>query len=315
MSATPDLPVSGTLHVQVAEDCTLDGGEWHLTTDQHGAPTAQISPPAVPMFQQVVEYLEAKPVPPGGNVRRADEARAAVAVCLRWGSYFAVLTDPSKPNAPNIDDDQVRQIDDEEMARMNIEISAGVAWWLTLASSDGRRYEDLVARALTYLPTGRKTVSALLGESALLAATMPEIAAALQRQWPADRLERDMQTATDHGIRVIANTITLHAWRNGPIESVHAGRYVGYGLNERRLLPKTEKSIIRHAQDGLFSGLKAADYLKYDGAWPPPAERVLPFMHGLIGPRGWSCTELSRIVELPLRCGALPPGRRPPNTY
>ena len=79
-------------------------------------------------------------------------------------------------------------------------------------------------------------------------------------------------------------------------------------LNERRVLPKAEKSIIRHAQNGLFSGLKAADYLKYDGAWPPPAERVLPFMHGLIGPRGWSCTELSRVVELPLRMDR--PGRR-----
>ena len=63
---------------------------------------------------------------------------------------------------------------------------------------------------------------------------------------------------------------------------------MGYGLNERRVPPKAEKSIIRHAQNGLFSGLKAADYLKYDGAWPPPAERVLLFMHGLIGPRGWS---------------------------
>jgi hypothetical protein len=98
--------------------------------------------------------------------------------------------------------------------------------------------------------------------------------------------------------------VSVIAWRNGPIENVHAGRYVGYGLNERRVLPKVEKSIIRHAQDGLFSGLKAADYLKYDGAWPPPAERVLPFMHGLIGPRDWSCTESSRIVEIPLRCGA-----------
>ena len=140
MSGAPDLPASGMLHVQVAEDCTLDGGTWHLTTDQHGAPTA------------------------------------------------------------------------------------------------------------TDQPSGR---------------------------------------------------------RNGPIENVHAGRYVGYGLNERRVLPKAEKSIIRHAQNGLFSGLKAADYLKYDGAWPPPAERVLPFMHGLIGPRGWSCTELSRVVELPLRDGDL----------
>ena len=53
------------------------------------------------------------------------------------------------------------------------------------------------------------------------------------------------RAATDHGIRVIANTIALHAWRNGPIENVHAGRYVGYGLNERRVLPKAEKSIKR----------------------------------------------------------------------
>ena len=304
MSGASDLSASGVLHVQVAEDFTLDAGTWHLTTDQHGASTAQISSPAVPMFQQVVEYLEAKPVPPGGNMRRADEARAVVAVCLRWGSYFAVLADPAKPDAPNIDDGQVSQIDDEEMARMNIEISAGVAWWLTLAGSDDRRYWDLVARALSYLPAGRKTVSALQGGDMLLAATMSEMAAELHRQWPAERLERDMQTAADHGIRVIANTITLHAWRNSPIENVHAGRYVGYALNERRVLPKAEKLVIRHAQDGLFSGLKAADYLRYDGAWPPPAERVVPFMHGLIGPRGWSCTELSRVVELPLRCGA-----------
>ena len=72
MSGVPDLPASGVLHVQVAEDCALDAGTWHLTTDQHGAPTAQISPPAVPMFQQIVKYLEAKPVPPGGNMRRVD---------------------------------------------------------------------------------------------------------------------------------------------------------------------------------------------------------------------------------------------------
>jgi hypothetical protein len=305
MSAAPDLPASGVLHVQVAEDFTLDGGAWNLTTNQHGAPTAQISPPAVPMFQQVVEYLEAKPVPPGGNMRRADEARAAVAVCLRWGSYFAVLADPARPDAPNIDDGQVSQIDDEEMARMNIEISAGLAWWLTLAGSDERRYENLVARALTYLPTGRKTVSALPNGDVLLTATVPELAAALHRQGPADQLERDMQTAANHGIRVIANTITHIAWRNGPIENVHAGRYVGYGLIERRVLPNAEKAIIHHAQDGVFSGLKAADYLRYDNAWPPPAERVLPFMHGLIGPMGWSCTEVSRIVELPIHGGDL----------
>ena len=289
------------LRVRVTDDLLLDGGTWTLTEDQKGRPVARITPPATPMFQQIVEYLEAKPVPPGGSVRRADEARAAVAVCLRWGSYFAVLADPARPPAPNIDDEQVSQIDDEEMARMNIEISAALAWWLALSGSDDRRYGHLVDRALAYLPTGPKAVSALPGGEILLASTVPELAAQVRRSWPADRLDRDMETATKHGIRVIANTITHIAFRNGPIENVHAGQYLGYGLNERRVLPKAEKSIIRHAQNGFFSGLKAADYLKYDGAWPPPADRVLPFLHGLVGPMGWSHTELSRPVELPLR--------------
>ena len=122
----------------------------------------------------------------------------------------------------------------------------------------------------------------------------------VRRSWPADRLDRDLETATKHGTRVIANTITHHAWHNGPVEDVHAGRFQGYGLDRRRVVPKAEKAIVRHAQSRFAAGLKAADYLKYDNAWPPPAERVLPFLHGLVGPSRWSHTELSRSVELPL---------------
>ena len=170
-----------------------------------------------------------------------------------------------------------------------------------MSGSDDRRYGDLVDRALAYLPTGPKAVSALQSGDILLASAVPDLAAQVCRGWPADRLDRDLETATNHGIRAIANAITHIAWRNGPIENVHAGQYLGYGLNERRVLPKAEKSIIRHAQNGCFSGLKAVDRLKYDNAWPPPAERVLPFLHGLVGPMGWSCTELCRPVELPLR--------------
>jgi hypothetical protein len=44
---------------------------------------------------------------------------------------------------------------------MNIEISAALAWWLTLSGSDDRRYSQLVDRALAYLTTGPKAVSAL----------------------------------------------------------------------------------------------------------------------------------------------------------
>lgn len=302
---TANPPSCGVLHVRVADDLLLDGGTWKLIEDQKGQPVARITPPATPMFQQIVEYLETKPVPSGGNIRRADEARAATAVCLRWGSYFAVLADPSKPDAPNIDDEQVSQIDDAEMARMNIEISGALAWWFTLCGSNDQRYWDLVHRALAYLPCGPKTVHPHPQGDFLLACTMPAMADRARHGWPEDRLGRDLELAGNHGIRTIANTITLLSWRNGPVENVHAGRYVGYSLGERRILPQAEKAIVRHAQGGLFAGLKAVDYLRYDHAWPPPAERVLPFMHGLIGPRGWSYTELSRVAAIPLRDGNL----------
>jgi len=147
----------------------------------------------------------------------------SLAVCLRRGSYFAVLADPASPPAPNIDDEQVSHIDDEEMARMNVEISAALAWWLGLSGSDDRRYLDLVHRALAYLPTGPKAVSVLPGGGILMTCTVPEMVVHVRRSWPADRLDRDLETATNHGIRVIANTITHVAWRNGPIEHVHAG--------------------------------------------------------------------------------------------
>ena len=127
----------------------------------------------------------------------------------------------------------------------------------------------------------------------------------VRSSWAADRLERDLETAGTHGIRVIANTITHIAVRDPPVENVHAGRFQGYSLNKRRVLPKAEKAVIRHAQSGFTAGLKAADSLKYSDALPPPPSGCCRFCTGWLGRRGWSHTELSRVVELPLRHGDL----------
>lgn len=295
---------NGVLSVRVADDFVLDGGRSELAETKDRQSVARIAPPVTPMFQQVVEYLERKPAPQGSNVRRDEESRAAVAVCLRWGSYFAVLADPSLPAAPHRDDDRVSHIADDEMARMNIEISAGVAWWLTLRGSNEPRYWDLVHRAVAFLFTGPQTVRPLEGGEMLLACAAAEMAGEVRRSWSADRLGHALALAESHGIRAIANAITLRAWRNGPVEDVHAGRGEGYHLGTRRILPRAEKAIIRQAQDGMHTGLKAVDMLKYGGAWPPSAVHVLPFLHPLIGPSRWSYTEQSRAVELPLRRGA-----------
>lgn len=291
---------AGILRVPVTEELSLLGGRWSLSADEEGQPLAVVAPPEVPMFRQVVQYLGAKPVPPGERLRLADEARAAAAVCLRWGSYLALVADPARSFAPGVGDPQVSQLHDEEMARMNVEISAAVAWWLALAGSDEGRYWDLVHRALAYLPTGPKTVQPLpRDKNHLLACSLPE-AALLAQSWAGDLRDRLLPVAIQHGVRALANTITLAAWRNGPVEDVHAGLARGYGLDQRRLLPGEERAILGQAQRYLHAGLKAAAILRYDHAWPPPPERVLPFLHPFLHPGSWSYAEESRTVRLPL---------------
>ncbi len=295
-------PTSGSaLTVRVSEDLVVDAGVCKTVACDDERRIARITPPETPMFLQVVEYLEMMPVPKGGNLRRAEEARAAVAVCLRCGSYFSMLADPLRPTATTIDDERTSQIADDEMARMNIEISAGIAWWLALRGEDESRYWDLVHRALAYLPTGPKSVRVLAGSEILLACATSEMAEEICHGWPADRLDQTLTVAQSHGIRVVANAIIHHSWRNGPVEDVHAGWAGGYEVGARRVSSRAEKVIIRQAQRGLYTGLKAVDFLKFSEAWPPPAERALPFLHPLIGPSRWSHTEQSRAVELPIR--------------
>ena len=61
MSSASSIPTGGSLRVQVTEDLLVDGGNWELTEDQKGQPIARVVPPSIPMFRQVVDYLETKP--------------------------------------------------------------------------------------------------------------------------------------------------------------------------------------------------------------------------------------------------------------
>ena len=71
-----------------------------------------------------------------------------------------------------------------------------------------------------------------------------------------------------------------------------------YRFNERRVLPRHEKAIVRHAQNVLHMALNAMEHMVLDGAWPPPPERVLPFMRPFCRPRDWSYTQQSRDIDL-----------------
>lgn len=76
---------------------------------------------------------------------------ATIAICLRWGTYFAVLADQNKPIWPLTEQEEYGMIGDNEMARINIEASAALAHWIDLMCTDDRRFRKMV-KAAQFLP-------------------------------------------------------------------------------------------------------------------------------------------------------------------
>ena len=147
------------LCVRVNEEFVLDAGICEVVSTPHGLERL-LHPPSVSLFRQILDYLKSKPDPPnrpsGSMVGREGVATAAVA--LRWGTYLAVLLDSDKL-CPEVDSPNASRISDEEMACINIEASAAVSEWIDLYRADPgvRLYEQLVNRAVAYLPMPQKT--------------------------------------------------------------------------------------------------------------------------------------------------------------
>jgi hypothetical protein len=101
-----------------------------------------------------------------------------------------MLADPARPASPSINDEQVSQIDDSEMARMNVEISAALAWWFGLCGVNDGHYFDLVQRAIAYLPVGPKTIHPHPQAETLRTCTMSDVAAEVRRTWWTGQIDR-----------------------------------------------------------------------------------------------------------------------------
>jgi hypothetical protein len=99
------------------------------------------------------------------------------------------------------------------------------------------------------------------------------------------------------------------AWRNGPVEDVHAGWPQGYPLERRRVTPAEERRLMRVATAGMALGMTVCGHLAMERPERPWAEQVLPYALApmmLATPSGWTLTETSREVRLPAPRG----GRR-----
>jgi hypothetical protein len=282
--------------VRVNHDLTLDAG----VVEEVGATDLVIRPPKVTLFHQLLGYLRAKSDAPRSatDLSVEDEGIAALAVTLRWGTYLAVLADQTKP----IWDDAcsgTSRISNLEMARINIEASAALAEWIDLAREDQWGYENLVVRAIAYLPLPKLRPTPRGSEFAMLA--IPGVASAIIGSTSGESLARVRSGAESHPSRIFANALVNVAWRNGPVEDLHAGALRGFPLDRRRITTTEERSLLDFAADRLSLGMDVCRSLSLEQkrAWP---EQVLPYALAgtmLITPSGWTLSEATRKVRVP----------------
>jgi hypothetical protein len=291
------------LRVRVDAELVLDAGTCEEVSGPRG-PERLIRPPASTLFHQVLAYLEAKPDPPnrpsGSMVGR--EGVAATALTVRWGSYLAVLLDHDKPLWPEVQSARTSRISDDEMARINIEASAALAEWIDIYREDpGRRlYEQLVNRAVAYLPMPKKTSKLTVTEFGALA--QPEMAARVVEAADATRLERVRAEVERHPSRVLANALLNTAWRNGPVENIHAGDLRECPLDQRRIPPVEQRELMAFASERLALGMTVCLQFAMEQPRRPWPEQVLPYGLAemlLVTPSRWTLTEVSREVRLP----------------
>jgi hypothetical protein len=293
------------LHVRVNDELTLDAGWWEEHRDEDGNVQRYVHPPRKTMFEQIIAYLESLlPIPGYPGLRLGEEAIAATAVCLRWGSYLAVLADRDKPLWPQARHPTLGRITDDEMARINVEASAALAQWIDLMRDDYWGHYLQLMWAASRLPMTRKSVRTKR-EIPFMGLTYPDAAAELIQaaesiQSRSNGGGQARAEAEAYPSRVLANTIINACWRTGPVESIHAGEAPPLPLLQRRITPSEERTLVRHTAGHMARAIFAVCALineESDRSW---AERVLPFnLDPLwLKPQNWSLDEQTRQVWL-----------------
>lgn len=119
---------------------------------------------------------------------------------------------------------------------------------------------------------------------------------------PEARLAKVRADAEAHPSRVFSNALTNSAWRNGPVEEIHAGVSKGYPPDKRRVTVAEERSLVGSAIDRFTVGMDVVGQLVGEKPSRPWAEQVVPYglaERMLITPSGWTLTEESREVRVP----------------
>jgi hypothetical protein len=287
---------SSPLEIRVNDELVLDAGRW-----EDGPDCRIIRPPVKTMYEQLIDYLSDKPAPPICSWPRAgEEAVAAAAVCLRWGSYLAVLANRNKRLWPEARRVGSSRIHDSEMARINIEASAALAHWIELMRDNPEQYRRLVKAVMNHLPLTRRNTKIAREPNALFTLTQPTMAARLFEAVNPPVLEKAQAEVREHPTRVLANAVINFCWRNGPVEDIHAGRLSAYPLMQRRITPSEERMLMREVSGRLAQGVVSISCLLWEKSERSWMERVLPFHlvpYWMVTPLNWSMEQQTSGVS------------------
>ena len=141
-----DLEISISMHFALSAGTVVAEGNLRI-----------IHPPKQSIFDQLFAWLDQCPSPTVG-FNHWVFAIGATALCLRWGTYLAVLMDENKPIDPRAKHQTTSMISQDEMKRINIEASSNLANLLRLWHDNEASYFDLLRRAYEWLPMPQKRV-------------------------------------------------------------------------------------------------------------------------------------------------------------
>ncbi len=306
------MPEQRSLTVNVNAGFTVDAGSWQERVEEDQAPYRLVSPPHATMYRQVLSYLEEstrdEKVPPKSHLHFGEVAIATVALCIRWGSYFAVLARRDLPQWAAAFESEVSCIGDGEMARINIEASAALSDWIDLMRADQPRFRKVAKAAVKLLPfpiaqldgsTYYHRFRALVAFNSAHGRRSPMDAYA--RDFGSEWFERQKARILLNPTRALANGILNEHWRNGSgIEDVHAGSIAPPRPLTQRRLTRAQEALLMQETAELFVPTMRALYSvgsrPSEETWP---EQTLPYALAFKPPTDWSLDEQTRAIALP----------------
>lgn len=275
------------LRIRITADFSLSAGQATTAGD-----LVIIHPPEPTMFDQLCAWLDRRPRPTGG-VHHWIMSIGATALCLRWGTYLAVLMDESKPVHPQAKDPDRSMISQNEMMRINIEASSNLAALLRQWHQDEAAYYERLRKAYEWLPMPLRQVQRNLEP---LKTLVSDLVYSYQTQ--AGSPPADDETAVPDPYRTVANALIYLTYRSGPIEDVHLGRGSTYSLTHRRFTDRQARAVIRDTAEGLSP--LVSDFPLWGKQYPqlpswPGAVAGLPNREWY--PDNWSFAESSSKIQ------------------